>query len=68
MRCQYCGDELRLDINRGWVHEEGGPYKQYCPECGWHGSPFPPAAYCPNCGWHEVRDDHVARPVPPKEK
>ncbi len=37
MRCQYCDEELKFEKGRGWVHMEGGLYKQYCPMCGWRG-------------------------------
>ncbi len=67
MRCQYCGEELKFERGRGWVHMDGGLYKQYCPQCGWKGGNFPPVIYCPNCGYEKIRDDHIARPIPPKE-
>jgi predicted RNA-binding Zn-ribbon protein involved in translation (DUF1610 family) len=61
--CLYCGQQLVWRKGRGWVHEEGGLYMMYCPDCGWKGAPYPSPVKCPKCGSKKLRDDHVARPV-----
>lgn len=63
MKCMHCDEMLRFDPERGWVHQEGGTYKMYCPNCGWSGAPYPSPAHCPQCGSKEVRDSHCALPV-----
>jgi len=65
-RCLYCGDLLRFEPGRGWVHSEGGTYRVRCGNCGWEGAPFPTPTHCPRCGSRDVRDDHCATPVEAK--
>lgn len=64
-QCISCGGKVRWDPVRGWVHElGGGTYVMYCPDCYWHGAPFPSPAICPQCGSIWLRDDHVADAEP----
>lgn len=65
--CQHCGEELRFERGRGWVHQEGGTYKVYCPDCDWAGAPYPSPAFCPACGGEGLRDDHCALLVKKEE-
>lgn len=60
-KCVWCGQPLRFDPKRGWVHPEGGGYVVSCEKCGWRGAPYPSPAACPRCGG-EVKDDHCALP------
>ena len=60
--CHWCGEPLRFERGRGWVHIEGGTYQMRCDTCGWRGSPYPSPIVCPQCGG-QVRDDHCALPV-----
>jgi DNA-directed RNA polymerase subunit RPC12/RpoP len=64
--CMVCGQRLVWHNDRGWVHQEGGCYMMFCPDCGWKGAPYPSPIRCPACGSKKVRDAHVARPVPIK--
>jgi transcription elongation factor Elf1 len=66
-QCQYCGEELRFDRERGWVHARGGGgITLRCKFCGWKGSPYPQPYWCPVCGM-ELVDDHVALPARNKQ-
>lgn len=58
--CVWCGERLRWMTGRGWVHEDGGLYVMWCPDCGWRGAPYPSPSSCPRCGSREVRDHHCA--------
>lgn len=58
--CVWCGGWLHWVRGRGWVHEEGGLYVMWCPDCGWRGAPYPSPQRCPHCGSRQVRDDHCA--------
>lgn len=62
-KCFWCGEELTFNVNRGWVHPEGGSYMQRCKRCGWKGAPHPSPWKCPKCGSDDVVDDHAALPV-----
>jgi DNA-directed RNA polymerase subunit RPC12/RpoP len=66
--CMYCGQTIKFEATRGWVHLEGGSYMMYCPDCGWKGAPYPSPLKCPECGSKNLRDDHIARPVAQDEK
>jgi len=63
-KCLHCGETLRWERTRGWVHLQGGSYLQYCKWCGWRGAPYPSQTTCPNCGARDLRDDHCALPAP----
>lgn len=69
MRCMYCGEELRWDKYRGWVHARGGGnYMMRCPECGWREALNPSPVRCPKCGSRKIRDEHIARPDMSREE
>jgi len=61
-KCHWCGEILRFVQGKGYVHEGGGAYLQYCDNCGWSGSFTVPTFRCPKCGG-DLRDDHCALPV-----
>jgi len=65
--CLHCGEELKWDGWRGWVHQEGGLYVQYCKWCGWRGAPYPSRTVCPVCQATDLRDDHCALPKAAEE-
>lgn len=60
--CYWCGEALRLDKTRGYVHQEGGTYVVRCTACSWRGAPYPSPRVCPVCGG-ELVDDHCVLPV-----
>lgn len=62
MVCVHCNQQLRLDPQRGWIHQEGGTYMMRCPDCGWSGAPYPSPYFCPKCGSRNIRDDHCVLP------
>lgn len=62
--CIWCGELLRWDATRGWVHMDGGAYTQYCKRCGWRGARYPSLTVCPMC-WSPLHDDHCALPLQP---
>ena len=62
MKCMYCGELLRFG-ERGWIHAEGGTYRQRCPDCGYEAAPYPAPVFCPKCGSSGWRDDHCAMPA-----
>lgn len=66
MICHWCGEQLRYDRRRGWVHPQGGAYMMRCVDCGWQGAPYPGPTRCPRCGG-EVRDSHAALPENPPD-
>lgn len=58
--CVWCQESLSFVRGRGYVHEQGGSYMMYCPDCGWKGAPYPSPTQCPKCGSRALRDDHCA--------
>jgi rubrerythrin len=62
--CRWCGEPLRHERGRGWVHTQGGLYAMCCAVCGYTSAAYPSPARCPKCGslagW---RDDHCALPI-----
>lgn len=61
--CLRCGEGLKYDIARGWIHGgQGGALYMYCRSCGWRGAPYPLPVECPRCGFKQLRDEHVAMP------
>ena len=62
--CRWCGQTLRFDAARGWVHPQGGAYMMKCRRCGWKGALWPSPTRCPACGSASLEDDHCVMPVP----
>lgn len=68
MRCNWCGEELKFERGRGWLHPNGELYKtrraypRICLECGKRLT----NGYCSKCDRQypqEQVDDHIAMPV-----
>ena len=58
--CLWCGEPLRFEAGRGWIHQNGELYKGNC-YC--EGVKHEKSRDCPT--W---RDDHVATPNRSKQR
>lgn len=57
--CMWCGEPLKFEAGRGWVHQNGSIYMMRCKDCGFKGGN---SVHCPRCGSKNYVDDHCALP------
>ncbi len=68
MRCQYCGELLKFEKGRGWVHANSqGEYYFHCEGCGFYATCKRYLSTCPTCGEALKVHLYIAYPVPEEE-